>query len=208
MSSVLRLLFHEARFPGAWIQLRQTAHVRVSPVQIANGTLVHVQSQGSHAAIAYGRKSLQLHTLQWIIWFQCTACQGITRVNKDVHKHKKHCLKPIRKAVGIVYFKCSLCGEGLARVPELRQHILQNECKHQNRRKKWYDNGGLFKVYFMPFLKLVHQDFHKSMRRLVFEALLTYGITFSVRNLNKPLMDYFRMAKENTSCKELLKMIK
>lgn len=59
--------------------------------------------------------------------FQCNACNEIIVVNKDVLKHKKFCMKPIRKAVGIVYFKCSLCGLGLARVPELRNHILRNE---------------------------------------------------------------------------------
>lgn len=68
--------------------------------------------------------------------FQCNACNEIIVVNKDVNKHKKFCLKPIRKAVGIVYFKCSRCGVGLARVPELRQHILQNECTNICSRKK------------------------------------------------------------------------
>lgn len=68
--------------------------------------------------------------------FQCNACQEIIVVNKDVLKHQRVCMKPIRKAVGIVYFKCSLCGSGLARVPELRQHILQNECKNRCPRRK------------------------------------------------------------------------
>lgn len=44
-------------------------------------------------------------------------------------KHQKSCMKPILKSVGIVYFKCSLCGLGLARPPQLRQHILQKQCK-------------------------------------------------------------------------------
>lgn len=68
--------------------------------------------------------------------FQCNACNEIIVTNKDVLKHQKFCLKPIRKAVGIVYFKCSMCGLGLARVPELRQHILQKECKKSGLRKK------------------------------------------------------------------------
>ncbi|XP_055325537.1 zinc finger protein 431-like [Sitodiplosis mosellana] len=63
--------------------------------------------------------------------FKCNACNETIRQNKDVLKHQKSCLKPIRQAVGIIYFKCSLCGLGLARVPELRQHILNSECiKH------------------------------------------------------------------------------
>ena len=68
--------------------------------------------------------------------FQCNECKEIIVTNKDVNKHQKFCLKPIQKSVGIVYFKCLQCGLGLARSPELRRHILFNECKRLFPRKK------------------------------------------------------------------------
>lgn len=68
--------------------------------------------------------------------FQCNECNEVIVAKKDVKKHMKFCLKPIRKSAGIIYFKCSLCGLGLARVPELRQHILQNECTNRFPLKK------------------------------------------------------------------------
>lgn len=69
--------------------------------------------------------------------FKCNACDGNIVENKDVIKHQRSCLKPIRQAVGIVYFKCGLCDAGLARVPELRRHILASECaKHPKKSNK------------------------------------------------------------------------
>lgn len=60
--------------------------------------------------------------------FKCNECNGLIQANKDVLRHKKFCLKPIRQSVGVIYFKCTLCGIGLPRVPELRKHILSAEC--------------------------------------------------------------------------------
>lgn len=61
--------------------------------------------------------------------FQCNMCNGNIKNNKDVMSHQRACMKPIRQSQGIIYFKCSLCGLGLARVPELRKHLLAAECK-------------------------------------------------------------------------------
>lgn len=66
--------------------------------------------------------------------FQCNTCNGIIKKKQDVNKHQRSCMKPIRQSAGIIYFKCSLCGDGLPRVPELRAHILNGECtKHPKR---------------------------------------------------------------------------
>lgn len=91
-------------------------------------TFVSIRTYNIHVIASH------LHEYQ----FQCNACNETIVVNKDVQKHTKNCLKPIRKAIGIVYFKCSLCGLGLARVPEMRQHILKKECKKRRcpRKKK------------------------------------------------------------------------
>lgn len=63
--------------------------------------------------------------------FQCNACSGIIVKNKDVRTHQKTCMKPIRQSAGVIYFKCSLCGVGLPRIPELKAHILSSKCsKH------------------------------------------------------------------------------
>lgn len=61
--------------------------------------------------------------------FQCNICHGIVENNKDVLKHRA-CIQPIRQSQGVIYFKCSLCGLGIPRIPDLRKHILSAECKN------------------------------------------------------------------------------
>lgn len=61
--------------------------------------------------------------------FQCQICSGIVKKRMDLQKHQKLCIKPERQARGIIYFKCSLCGKGLPRMPQVRKHILSGECK-------------------------------------------------------------------------------
>lgn len=67
--------------------------------------------------------------------FQCQTCNGIVKQPKDLVKHQKSCMKPIRKAKGINYFKCSRCRKELARVSHVRNHILSGECKNHPKRK-------------------------------------------------------------------------
>lgn len=62
--------------------------------------------------------------------FQCNICNGFIQKRKDFRQHQKTCMKPIRQSQSIIYFHCSLCRVGLARLPELRNHILNGECKN------------------------------------------------------------------------------
>lgn len=62
--------------------------------------------------------------------FQCQTCNGIVKERKDLRIHQKSCIKPTRQATGAIYFKCSLCGVGLARVLQVKKHILFGECKN------------------------------------------------------------------------------
>lgn len=62
--------------------------------------------------------------------FQCNVCNGFVLQRKDFRAHQKSCMKGIRQSQGVIYFKCSLCGKGLARLPELKKHILSGECKN------------------------------------------------------------------------------
>lgn len=78
----------------------------------------------------YGLHVIATHLHQYK--FQCNVCNGIISKKQELVSrsscHQKTCMKPIRQSVGVIYFKCGLCGLGLPRVPELRKHILSAEC--------------------------------------------------------------------------------
>lgn len=61
--------------------------------------------------------------------FKCNECNGIITARKDFRVHQQKCMKPIRQSANVVYFTCSLCGSGLKRLPQLRDHIIFNKCK-------------------------------------------------------------------------------
>lgn len=108
-------------------RIHMRTHLGSRPYSCAHcdKTFVSIRTHGLHVM----DKHLEMYR------FQCNTCNEFVIRKQDLKKHQKSCMKPIRKSVGIVYFKCSLCGSGLARVPELRQHILQNKCKIVARKK-------------------------------------------------------------------------
>lgn len=77
---------------------------------------------------------LDIHLKQYK--FKCNTCNGTLEKKQDIVKHQRSCMKGIRQSVGIIYFKCSLCGLGLPRVPELKQHILNAECANHPKKSR------------------------------------------------------------------------
>lgn len=61
--------------------------------------------------------------------FKCNECNNIIVTKKHFRLHQQNCMKPIRQSANVFYFTCSLCGIGLKRLPQLRDHIIFNKCK-------------------------------------------------------------------------------
>lgn len=68
--------------------------------------------------------------------FLCQSCNGIVERRQDLRKHQNSCNKSAaRQARDIKYFKCSRCGKGLARMLQVKKHILSGECENHPKAK-------------------------------------------------------------------------
>lgn len=68
--------------------------------------------------------------------FRCQSCKGIVKKRLDLRKHQNSCNKSAaRQARGVNYFECSRCGKGLARMLQVKKHILSGECKNHPKEK-------------------------------------------------------------------------
>lgn len=65
--------------------------------------------------------------------FQCQSCNGIVKRRLDLRKHQNACHKSAARQVN--RFKCSRCGKGLARMLQVKKHILSGECKNHPKGK-------------------------------------------------------------------------
>lgn len=82
----------------------------------------------------YNLHVIKFHLQQYK--FECNVCHKIIVNNKDLLSHRS-CMLPIRQSQGVIYYKCSLCGVGLPRIPELRHHILGAKCpKHPKKQRQ------------------------------------------------------------------------